>query len=142
MEALLDESKPNRPVLEQDSYPAYIALARALRHEEVWRARGNCAGRGAEELWAWTLNKSEEGWDPVREKMALLSCAMCPVKYDCLEWALREQQIGCIWALKWTHRKQLLKQPDWREIIEQARTENWSLDNVLDLIRRRHAGDL
>jgi hypothetical protein len=127
-----------QPVLEEGSQPAYISLARHIYAEwDDWGCLGNCWGRSEKERGAWTKDKGDEGFDYHQEQMALRSCEMCPVQWDCVTFALREEQMGSIFALKWWDRKKLRKEPDALALIEQARLEGRAVRSVLRVVARR-----
>jgi len=127
------------PVLNPDSYAVYINLARALRFEEEWMENGNCRNRTPEQEQWWLLDKSDPRHDAEHEKMAATSCMSCPVQWDCLAFAIREQQRGCIWGLRWVDRKELKKERDALDLIEQARQDKRPVDSIRGVIAERQA---
>ena len=83
----------------------------ASRGEESWQARAACRGPQAEVFFPPSrLERKEERL--VRERHAKTICRTCPVRPDCLQYALRIREPHGIWGgLNEAERKQLLERP-------------------------------
>lgn len=65
-----------------------------------WREQAACAGRGPDAFFASDLNvyKTHKGETQDRYPAARLVCAECPVRLDCLEFALETGQDKGLWG--------------------------------------------
>ena len=82
----------------------------AQRSEELWQARAACRGPQATAFFPPShFERKDEKAD--REARAKAICRTCPVKQDCLDYALRIREPHGIWGgLNEIERKQLFGQ--------------------------------
>jgi WhiB family redox-sensing transcriptional regulator len=82
----------------------------AQRAEESWQVRAACRGPHASVFFPPPqFERKEEKLD--REARAKAICAGCPVKRECLEYAVNIREVHGIWGgLNENERKQILAQ--------------------------------
>ena len=69
----------------------------ALYAPEGWQARGACRGQSAAIFFAPTHFERKEA-RAARERKAKAVCATCPVRKECLSYALRIREPHGIWG--------------------------------------------
>ncbi len=81
----------------------------ANHHEEEWQVRAAC--RGPQAIVFFPPSYVERKDERVsREREAKEICALCPVREDCLAYALRIREPHGVWGgLNETERRQLLE---------------------------------
>lgn len=61
-----------------------------MNHE--WRDRAACARPGiSPEIF---FHEGQGPWPPAQESLARAVCFQCPVRRDCLDWAIDREQFG------------------------------------------------
>jgi WhiB family redox-sensing transcriptional regulator len=68
---------------------------------ETWRDRAACRGKNVDVWHAWPAgNVSDMGSEYARTQSAsaLLTCGGCPVRSDCLDFALRAGILDGVWG--------------------------------------------
>jgi WhiB family transcriptional regulator, redox-sensing transcriptional regulator len=78
--------------------------------ETGWQYRAACRGEDAEMFFAPNYFERKEEKE-VREGRAKAICARCPVRAECLEYAIRNREPHGIWGgLNESERKALIRQ--------------------------------
>lgn len=87
----------------------------ALALDAEWRRRAACRGMEPD-LW---FPHSEQ---PEDEAPAKAVCATCPVRLDCLEFALVTRQDDGVWGgVGPRERRRMVKRAGWRERLAEMR---------------------
>lgn len=130
-------------LLKGSSAISYLDLIRPLV-EETWRQEGNChiARRPSHMGLYWLMNRRNNA-DPTgitddQHEMALALCEMCPVQWRCVSFAIEQRDKFHIWAVDPEDRKELRREPDWRELLVVAEAERRSVAAVVREVRSRH----
>ena len=129
--------------------PRYVTRAHA--YDDTWMGEAACAGHnrpGSPFQHAWTTAPFEkhvigEGDGAKRVtgdmliEVALTFCAMCPVQWDCTEWALLVEEPGGTWGISYDDLEWLRRQPKPLAIVEQARVREVAVQVAVHTRRRR-----
>lgn len=135
------------------SLPQYILAIFGL--DESWKERARCRGAsrrpGRQKIWFLEDGDPGLGVDgaedlprrkitgPQLAQMALAECAICPVQWDCVSYAIKGRQEHCVYAVRATDRKFLRKEfpKTWEDEVEQARAEGVSVRILVVRLRAR-----
>lgn len=130
-------------ILKGSSATSYLDLFRPLE-EEVWRKDGNChEDRRPKTMQRYWLMNKRNNADPrgitdEQHEMALALCEMCPVQWQCVSFAIVQNDKFHIWAVDGADRKLLRRQGDWRGLLAIAEAERRSVASLIREIRAQH----
>lgn len=69
-----------------------------------WRDQAECNGVSIDIF----IGPEEETWNPRRVKLAMQFCNACPVRQECLEYAIKEDiRVGIYGGTTWRQRKMM-----------------------------------
>jgi len=111
-----------------DDCLSYIEAGRGL--DTSFKQRGNChfSRRTPAMERAWTQTRSETGYNPKLEQLALASCHICPVQWECCayaiatqSWTWKEAMWTFIYAVRPRDRMRLARHENWREMLAEAK---------------------
>ncbi len=89
-----------------------------MNNDKDWHAEGACVGHPDPDLWHYTNSNyaHEQQLEVLRSVEAIEICATCPVKMQCLEQGLEDENIlwsiggnGSIWGGRLTSDRALMK---------------------------------
>lgn len=122
-----------------------VLLTAALDLDTGWMPRGACYGYGCRNPesttpWQAAPTRTYDGMSGSElVKWALIVCRGCPAQYDCAAYAVEGWMIAGTWSMPLTHLAWLRKQPDWEDIIADARQRKVPIQDAVALLRAKDA---
>lgn len=134
-----------------------LAIRRLQAAQPDWVRRARCTGTSMDEVGDDTVNRTRSMWWRVGRndsvdveidgssvrvtaasmvRCALLVCQMCPVQWECAEFAIEGDE-AFTWAASETDRRWFAENvADWREQLAQARSEGLPVQQLISRTRQ------
>lgn len=81
-----------KPSLVTEAQQRWRMVSKYLRADHSWMVRGSCRGEDSELFFPADHERQPER--EIREEKARAVCAVCPVKDECLDYAVKTSQVG------------------------------------------------
>jgi len=98
--------------------------------------RGLCRSRNHGQSNAWFLQRYDTDYSREALALALGTCEICPVQWECASYAIDGECIYGIWAVKRDDRRALGKKVGWREMMQEAKENCRPVSSVIVAIGR------
>jgi len=116
------------PNADPDSWPSYIrSICDAA--DTSWFGHARCRDGGPAEYWT-TSDTSPLGQR--KRDMAELECQICPVQWDCVQYAIDTGDKWNLCAVPPDRRALLRQQSNWRDRVEMAEEAGVSVRDLID----------